>query len=136
LIQSICNFAYQNGISTLALVSLVNLITSPDLLDQASRAALIKGLYPAGKVPSDVVCTIVSSLGQGQPKPSPSTQNLLLRWLVLVYEVLEDPATLVKLYNVLFNLLDMISIRSDSPRSLYERSDDTAGPFYVTCSRL
>lgn len=114
LINSICQFSSHQGLPALALSTLVDLITLPSQLDQASVRALVKGLYPAARVSSDVVCRVVNSLGQGGQKTQPSTQNSLLKWLALVYDVLEDPSVLARLYNVLFNLLDMLSIRSSA----------------------
>jgi centromere protein I len=38
-------------------------------------------------------------------------QAALLRWLVMVYNVLEDYTALLQLYGVLFNLLDMFNLR-------------------------
>ncbi|MCJ1285183.1 hypothetical protein MMC26_004521 [Xylographa opegraphella] len=106
------NFAYQNGIPAPALITLLNAVTLPNHLDQASITAIIKGLYPSTKVPSAHIFTIVNALGQGKQKPSPVTQNLLLRWIIMVQDVLAEPTVLIKLYSVFFNLLDMISIRA------------------------
>ncbi|MCJ1393038.1 hypothetical protein MMC18_005910 [Xylographa bjoerkii] len=111
LIQSICTFAYRTGIPTLALTTILDVVTLPNHLDQASITAVIKGLYPSTKVSSAHVFAIVNSLGQGKQKPSPATQNLLLRWMIMVQDFLDEPTVLTKLYNVFFNLLDMISIR-------------------------
>jgi centromere protein I len=72
---------------------------------------LIKNLYALGSISSGVITRIVGSLGATKGKPSVATQTLLLRWLILVYDYLEDPSHLSKLYAVLFNCLDMISLR-------------------------
>lgn len=80
-------------------------------LDQTSVTTLIKNLYPAQRVPADVVVTIVGALGQGKGKPTPATQNALVKWLITVHDIIEDPAILSRLYGVLFGLLDSISIR-------------------------
>ena len=80
-------------------------------LDQTSVTNLIKNLYPAQHVSADAIVTIVSALGQGKSKPSSATQLALVKWLVTVYEIIEDPRTLSRLYGVLFSLLDMISLR-------------------------
>ena len=90
---------------------MLDILRSPNYLDQGSVTTLIKSLYPADKVTAASICSIVASLGQGEQKPSPITQSLLLQWIVLVYDVLEDITTLQRLYSVLFNLLDMLSIR-------------------------
>lgn len=81
------------------------------LLDQTSVTTLIKNLYPAKQVPDDVVVTVVGSLGQGKGKPSPGTQDSLVKWLIVVHEIIESPDVLSCLYGVLFSMLDMISIR-------------------------
>ncbi|MCJ1400652.1 hypothetical protein MMC11_003860 [Xylographa trunciseda] len=79
--------------------------------DQFDMHAIIKALYPSTNVTSAHVLAIANSLGQGKQKPSPATQNLLLRWIIMVHEALDEPTILTKLYNVFFNRLDMISIR-------------------------
>lgn len=86
-------------------------MTTRTELDQSSATILIKNLYPAGKVPSEAVCAIVASLGHAKKKPSSSTQAALLRWLSAIHGVLEDHSILTQFYAVLFNLLDMITIR-------------------------
>ncbi len=72
---------------------------------------MIKNLYPAQQVPGDVIITIVAALGHGKGKPTPGTQDSLVKWLVLVHEIIEDVGILSRLYGVLFGMLDMISIR-------------------------
>jgi hypothetical protein len=87
-------------------------------LDQTTVTTLIKNLYPALRVPADVVVTIVGALGQGKGKPSPATQDSLVKWLRIVHEIIEDPSVLSRLYGVLFGMLDMISIRCTLLRTL------------------
>jgi centromere protein I len=72
---------------------------------------LIKNLYAQERVSAIIVTKIICGLGPGNDKSYLQTQALLLRWLLLVYECLEDQSHLSKLYSVLFNLLDMISLR-------------------------
>lgn len=90
---------------------LISLVTQPRYLDQASLAAIIRNLYPATRVPSDAVLEVIGCLGHGQLKPSLTVQSHLLRWLVMVYHVLEEPEALSRAYAVLFNLLDTAAIR-------------------------
>ena len=80
-------------------------------LDQTSVTNLVKNLYPAQHVSADAIVTVVSALGQGKSKPSSATQLALVKWLVTIYEIIEDPKILSRLYGVLFGLLDMISLR-------------------------
>jgi centromere protein I len=85
-------------------------------LDQTSITTLVKNLYPARRVPLDVVVTVVGALGQGKGKPSPGTQDSFVKWLTTVHEIMESPSILSRLYGVLFGMLDMISIRCAVPR--------------------
>ncbi|MCJ1375473.1 hypothetical protein MMC20_006709 [Loxospora ochrophaea] len=111
LVRSICQYACQHGLTVTLLRTLLDHVTRANFLDQTSAVELIGSLYPAAKVPSGLVCIVVNSLGQGKQKPSLAIQSSLLKWLVLTHEVLEDSSILSKLYSVLFNLLDMISLR-------------------------
>ncbi|EJT74117.1 hypothetical protein GGTG_07965 [Gaeumannomyces tritici R3-111a-1] len=111
-IESITSLSYERGLIPADLVRLVDLITaSGHHLDQASLGALVRSLYPAGPVSDDVVLTVVGSLGHGQLKPSLPIQSLLLRWLVMIYHILDSRAVLSQSYPVLFNLLDTAAIR-------------------------
>ena len=94
-----------------ALASLIDIITVPNSLDQASLARIVRHLYPASKVRDEVVTIVVASLGQGSGKAGSPVQVALLKWLILIYDVLEDRDFLARLYAVLFNLLDTLSIR-------------------------
>ncbi|KAG5916371.1 hypothetical protein E4U42_007683, partial [Claviceps africana] len=111
-VASLCSLAYENGILPAALDRLVDLVTTPNYLDQASLAAIVRNLYPAERVSSDVVLRVVSALGHGTLKASLTLQAALLKWLVMVYHVLEAPVVLAHAYSVLFNLLDTAAIRA------------------------
>lgn len=111
LAKKIASHAYESGIPTDILDHLIDIITKPNHLDQATITVLIKNLYALGSLSPGVVTRIVGCLGPTKGKPSPATQTLLLRWLILVYDYLEDPSHLSRLYAVLFNCLDMISLR-------------------------
>lgn len=111
LAKSIADQVYGSGISTLLLDRLVGIIAKAKHLDQTTLTILIKNLYPAERVPSNIVAKVVCCLGPTKTKPALATQSLLLRWLILVYDDLEDQSYLSRLYSVLFDYLDMISLR-------------------------
>ncbi|THC98185.1 hypothetical protein EYZ11_002341 [Aspergillus tanneri] len=90
---------------------LVKILTARNQLDQGTITIIVKNLYPSERVSSTLVTQVVCCLGPSKTKPAPATQALLLRWLILVYDVLEEKSHLSKLYAVLFNCLDMISLR-------------------------
>ena len=111
IVDVICRYASEDGLDQDALRDIVQLASVKTLLDQTTITTLIKNLYPSQKVPGDVVITIVGALGQGKGKPSPGTQDSLVKWLIAIHEVVEDSSVLSRLYGVLFGMLDMISIR-------------------------
>ena len=80
-------------------------------LDQSSATTLLRNLYPQGKVANDAVLLAVGALGPGQARPPAATQAGLVRWLGAVQGVMAEPEFLVRVYGVLFNLLDMVSLR-------------------------
>ncbi|KAF3036684.1 hypothetical protein E8E12_004618 [Didymella heteroderae] len=111
VVDVICRHAFADGLDEDALETVVHIAARKTELDQSSVTTLIKNLYPAQRVTGDVVVTIVAALGQGKGKPSPGTQDSLVKWLALVHEIIEDANILSRLYGVLFGMLDMISIR-------------------------
>lgn len=110
-VNSLSSLAYERGLLPDALDDLLALVTAPSLLDQASLGVLLRALYPVTRVSSRHVLRVVGALGHGRLKPTMQIQALLLRWLVMVYHVLESPAALSQAYPVLFNLLDTAAIR-------------------------
>lgn len=110
-VANLASALYERGALPDALSELVDLITIPSHLDQASLNALVRNLYTATRVSADIVVRIVASLGHGQLKPSLTLQAALIRWLILVYHVLESPAVLSQTYHVLFGLLDTAALR-------------------------
>ncbi|KAI2843456.1 hypothetical protein CBS147343_5052 [Aspergillus niger] len=111
LAKTIATHAYESGIPQAALECLLKLLTTHNALDQGTVTTLVKNLYPLERVSSKLITRVVCCLGPAKTKPSPATQALLVRWLILVYDYLDDKAHLAKLYAVLFNYLDMISLR-------------------------
>ncbi|KAL1837191.1 hypothetical protein VTJ49DRAFT_4163 [Mycothermus thermophilus] len=102
---------YQHGVLPDELARLADLLTLRSHLAQASLAELVRNLYPAAHVADEVVLRFVGALGHGQLKPTLPLQAQYLRWLVMVYPVLENPSVLSQAYSVLFNLLDTAAIR-------------------------
>lgn len=111
LAKTIASDAYENGIPHAILERVLKILTSNNNLDQTTCTTIVKNLYPLEQVSSKLVTQVVCCLGPSKNKPSPATQALLLRWLLLAYDFMEDRTHLSKLYAVLFNYLDMISLR-------------------------
>ena len=90
---------------------LINLVTSPTYLDQASIASIIRNLYPATSVGGELVIKVIGCLGHGKLKPSLTVQAALLKWLTMIQRVVEDRTCFLQAYAVLFNLLDTAALR-------------------------
>ncbi|KAF2129000.1 Mis6-domain-containing protein [Dothidotthia symphoricarpi CBS 119687] len=112
VVDVICRHAFDDGLDQEALRIIIQIASVKTNLDQTSVTTLIKNLYPAQRVPGDVVVTVVGALGQGRGKPTPGTQDSLVKWLTIIHEIVENPSILSRLYGVLFGMLDMISIRT------------------------
>ncbi|KAF6845056.1 hypothetical protein CMUS01_00445 [Colletotrichum musicola] len=110
-VDKIASSAYENGLLPEPLSELIDLITRPSYLDQASLNALVKNLYPATRLSDDAILRVVGCLGHGELKPSLVLQSKLLKWLIMVYHVIENAAVLSRAYPILFNLLDTAAIR-------------------------
>lgn len=65
---------------------------------------------------------VVGCLGIGELKPSLPIQAALLRWLVMIYHVIDAPSILSRAYPVLFNLLDVAAIRCGASLRRYPTS--------------
>ncbi|KAJ5484925.1 hypothetical protein N7539_004913 [Penicillium diatomitis] len=111
LVQTIASDAYENGISEDALGRVLKILTAKNHLDQSATTTLVKNLYPQERIASKYVTQVVCCLGPSKSKPNPATQALLVRWLIMILDLMEDRTHLGKLYAVLFNHLDMISLR-------------------------
>ncbi|KAI8308251.1 Centromere protein I [Colletotrichum sp. SAR11_59] len=116
-VDKVASSAYENGLLPEPLNELIDLLTRPSYLDQGSLNALLKSLYPATKLSNDVVWRVVGCLGHGELKPSLNLQSNLLKWLIMAYHVIENPAVLSQAYAVLFNLLDTAAISLNLSRN-------------------
>lgn len=112
-VETICKHAERHGLSDSALSRLLDVLTSHNSLNQTSRNTIVNALFPSGAITTETVFTVANSLGRGKQKAPVSTQQLLIKWLVLVYDLIEKPAVLSGLYSVFFNLLDMINLRAN-----------------------
>ncbi|KAK8110366.1 uncharacterized protein PG998_006823 [Apiospora kogelbergensis] len=111
-VETLGSACYENGVLPDDLKELIDLVTTSNgnYLDQASLNGIIRNLYPATKVASDIVIKVVACLGHGVLKPSLAIQAALLRWVIMINHVVEGSA-LSQAYPVLFNLLDTAALR-------------------------
>lgn len=117
-VERVASKAFEDGLSEASLDELVDIVTLPNELDQASIANIIRNLYPAAQISDDTLVKVIGSVGHGQSRVAFPVQSLLLKWLVMVYDSIRNPKILSHAYSFLFNLLDTIAIRFISLRHL------------------
>ncbi|CAJ2507310.1 Uu.00g084960.m01.CDS01 [Anthostomella pinea] len=110
-VEALTSLSYDQGLLPADLNELIDLITTPSFLDQASLASIVRSLYPATTVGDEIVIKAVGCLGHGQLKPSLTIQGALLKWLIMIHHIMEKQDVLSQMYSVLFNLLDTAAIR-------------------------
>lgn len=96
VVDKVCQRAYEDGLDHASLDKLVDIITLPNRMEQASQATLIRNLYPEGKIEDSIVIKVVGSLGHGRDKPPLNVQGILLKWLAMVYDVLVNPKSTLR----------------------------------------
>ncbi|TGJ76602.1 hypothetical protein E0Z10_g10855 [Xylaria hypoxylon] len=111
-VDQLASLAYDQGLLPVDLNQLIDLVTTPNFLNQASLASIIRNLYPATFVGSDLIIKIIGCLGHGKLKPSLTIQVALLKWLIMIQNVVENRNCLLQAYPVLFNLLDTAVLRT------------------------
>ncbi|KAI8957141.1 Mis6-domain-containing protein [Daldinia sp. FL1419] len=110
-VEKLTSLSYEQGLLPDDLGQLIDLVTTPNFLDQASLGNLIRNLYPVDRVNINLVVKVIGSLGHGKLKPSLNVQGALLKWVVMIHHIIENQAILSRSYSVLFNLLDTAAIR-------------------------
>jgi centromere protein I len=110
-VEEIAEYGYQYGFGGLELGRIVDVVHVRNELDQTSLTTVIRNLYPAERISQSVLLKVINALGQGQKKPNPATQTGLVKWMAAIHEFLAEPDILLQLYGVLFNLLDITTLR-------------------------
>ncbi|KAI1437490.1 Mis6-domain-containing protein [Xylaria sp. CBS 124048] len=111
-VDTLASLAYEQGLLPADLKELIDLVTTPSFLDQASLSAIIRNLYPATSVSGHLIIKVIGCLGHGKLKPSLTIQAALLKWLIMVQHVVENRTCFMQAYPVLFNLLDTAALRT------------------------
>ncbi|KAI2623231.1 Mis6-domain-containing protein [Hypoxylon sp. NC1633] len=110
-VERLASLSYSHGLHPEDLSQLVDLLTTPTFLDQASLGVIVNHIFPTTTVSDDIVVKVVGCLGHGKLKPSLGIQGALLKWLIKVYHIIHNQTILSRAYSVLFNLLDTAAIR-------------------------
>ncbi|XP_066267056.1 centromere protein I-like [Branchiostoma lanceolatum] len=98
-LEGIEQHAQNKGLSPDNILSLTVVITRGQFAD-STNSRLVRCLIPATTVPEDAALRAISWICTN--KPSKTVQAFLLRWLVLVYDLIDGKEKLHALYGVLF----------------------------------
>jgi centromere protein I len=107
-VQSLGVYAKDVGLSPKEITSLVAIAGSGRLGVQSAQK-LIRCLIPQEHVEQEAAVKVLSCLGV--PNIAASVKALLLKWTVLVFDLLDGDHLLSCLYDVLFHFLDYDSLR-------------------------
>ncbi|XP_038050273.1 centromere protein I-like [Patiria miniata] len=102
-IQEVEVTAKREGLSQKVIGQLVDVAASAKFPDSIS-SRLIKSLLPSDKIPQDAIVKAISWMCTNNP--SNEIQSLLVRWVILTYDLLDDLDDLHALYGVLFHFIE------------------------------
>lgn len=75
--------------------------------DAQTQCRLVRCLIPSQDVPHSAVLEALGSMGQ----LAPSLKQLLFKWMVLVYDLIDNKAPLGYLYDIILHYIQYDSLR-------------------------
>ncbi|XP_022098673.1 centromere protein I-like isoform X2 [Acanthaster planci] len=102
-IQMVETTAKKEGLSPEVIGQLVDVAASAKFPDSIS-SRLVKSLLPSDKIPQDAMVKAISWMCTN--RPSNEIQSLLLRWMILTYDLLDGLDNLHALYGVVFHFIE------------------------------
>lgn len=102
-VEMIEDVAHNNGLQHDQVENLVKLVTSAKYADSVS-SRLVKCLIPQGLVPSSAVVKVASRMCTN--KLSLNMKVLLVRWILIIFNLIDDLKDLHSLYGVFFLFLE------------------------------
>ncbi|RGB31764.1 Mis6-domain-containing protein [Rhizophagus diaphanus] len=98
----------ENGLEVAQLAEVLNIIFVGKL-ECVDIKRLVKILLPRANVPNFLIIKVLSNLGN--KGLNYNVQALLLRWIIIVYNVIEDHSQLIKFYGVIFHYMEYDTLR-------------------------
>ncbi|CAI2174606.1 2651_t:CDS:10 [Funneliformis geosporum] len=99
-----------SGLEVAQIAEVLNVILTGKL-DDIDTKSLIKVLLPRKSISNFLVIKVLGSLGNKILKYN--IQALLLRWIIIVYNVIEDHSELLKFYGVIIHYIEYDTLRVD-----------------------
>ncbi|GBC41075.2 uncharacterized protein OCT59_001845 [Rhizophagus irregularis] len=98
----------ENGLEVSQLAAVLNILFVGKL-ECVDIKRLVKILLPRANVPNFLIIKVLSNLGN--KGLNYNVQALLLRWIIIVYNVIEDHSQLIKFYGVIFHYMEYDTLR-------------------------
>ncbi|CAB4408217.1 unnamed protein product [Rhizophagus irregularis] len=98
----------ENGLEVAQLAAVLNILFVGKL-ECVDIKRLVKILLPRANVPNFLIIKVLSNLGN--KGLNYNVQALLLRWIIIVYNVIEDHSQLIKFYGVIFHYMEYDTLR-------------------------
>ncbi|XP_782308.3 centromere protein I [Strongylocentrotus purpuratus] len=102
-LDTIIQEAQRNGLSEAVILTLVDIAASAKFAD-STNSRLIKHLLPMDSIPEDAAVQSISWMCTN--KPSHEKQALLLKWIVLTFDLLDGTEKLHALYGIIFYFIE------------------------------
>lgn len=106
-VKRIEDFTHDDGLGQDQLLNLIKLATNGKYGDNVS-SRLVKSLLPQGSVPSSAIVIIASKVCTN--KLSLNMKVLLLQWILMVFDLIDDLKDVHSMYGIFFNFLDSIML--------------------------
>ncbi|KAK9463244.1 Mis6-domain-containing protein [Lipomyces oligophaga] len=115
----------RSGVSSTDRLTVFSILQKPPSgCTYSHQQRLVRLLYPRDKIQHEELVYLVGILGSGKGKIHDfRVQASLLRWLVVVYPLLESRSHVVELYGVLFFLLGYESLRPWISHILFQTTE-------------
>lgn len=75
--------------------------------DTQTQCRLVRCLIPSQDVPHSIVLQVLGSMGQLPP----SLKQILFKWIVLVYDIIDNKAPIGCVYDVILHYIQYDSLR-------------------------
>ncbi|KAG4304099.1 hypothetical protein PORY_002463 [Pneumocystis oryctolagi] len=112
-VKHLSDVAEKFGLDSESIDKGISMMCRSHHIDQSNTITIINSMMPCEKVKQKTVIRIFGSLGHGRGRASLFVQfkNILLKWVVMVYDYLEGYDELNQLYGVVFHYIGFVTLR-------------------------
>ncbi|KTW28627.1 uncharacterized protein T551_02477 [Pneumocystis jirovecii RU7] len=110
-IKQLSEIAEKVGLDPISIDKGISMICRSHHIGQSNATTIINLMMPCEKVKQKTAIRILGSLGHGKGRASLFIQNMLLKWIVMVYDYLDGYDELNQLYGVIFHYIGFVTLR-------------------------